>query len=184
MQSAPLFVIENMFDKHMIEKVEGMPDAMPLNDTQKAYLRYVGAAAKLSIAQVSASTKHDGLFLVSCLDHTGNFGASANTTVQGSTFVPLVGDWMFGRNKLPHIVQDDCGDLPCNPTCANKRGGGGGGGSNATRCVAALEAACAAPGSKTLLPWHQCDACAEQHSAPLLRAGCTHNMVKVICRQE
>lgn len=128
--AAPLFVIENVFDKNAVETQEGMPVTMPnaLNDTQKAYLRYYGAAAKLSVAQVPTSTKHDGLFLASCLDHTENFGASANTTVQGTTFVPLVGDWFFGRNKLPHVVRDDCGDLPCNPTCGNKRGGGGGGG--------------------------------------------------------
>ena len=181
MQSAPLFVIENVFDSNAVSTQEGMP-AGALNDTQKAYLRYYGAAAKLSVAQVAASTKHDGLFLASCLDHTGNFGAYTNTTVQATTFVPLVGDWMFGREKLPHVVQDNCGDLPCNPTC-NKRGGGGGGGggSNVTRCVAALESACASSGTKTLPPIRQCDACAEQHSAPLLRAGCTTNMVKAIC---
>ena len=38
-----------------------------------------------------------------------------------------VGDWFFGRNRLPHRVQDNCdsGDgLPCNPTCGAHAGGG------------------------------------------------------------
>ena len=179
---APLFVIENQFDLHVISHSEGMPipaAGSTLNTTQKAYLRYYGAATKLSVAQVPASAKADGLFLASCLDHTGDFGSGTNTTVRGTTFVPLVGDWLFGRNKLPHIVQDDCGDLPCNPTCGSRRGGGGGG--DASQCAAALVSLCASPGTKTLPPRELCDACAEQHSAQLLGAGCTTSLVGAIC---
>ena len=29
----------------------------------------------------------------------------------------MLGDWFFGRDKFPHFLIDNCGDLPCNPTC-------------------------------------------------------------------
>ena len=45
--------------------------------------------------------KADGLFLASCLDHTGDVGAAMKTTVEGTTFISLVGDWGFDRNCPP-----------------------------------------------------------------------------------
>ena len=54
-------------------------------------LRYYGQATKLSVSQVLANTrKRDGLFLISCFGHTNNVGSTTGTTVQGTTFVPLV----------------------------------------------------------------------------------------------
>jgi hypothetical protein len=181
----PVFVVENQFDSYAVAHVEGMPYVAggELNDTQKAYLRYYGSATKLSLTQVSAR-QNNGLFLASCFEHTGDFGASTNTTVDGTTFVPLVGDWFFDRNKLSHFVQDNCGDLPCNPTCNSKRGGGGGGGgggSNYTQCAAALVSACAKPGTKTLPPTKLCEACFMLHRDTLQKAGCNPHKAQTIC---
>lgn len=70
-------------------------------------LRYYGQATKLSVSQVLANTrKSDGLFLLSCFAHTDNVAATTGTTVQGTTFVPLV------RLAIPqHWV---CNNLRCN----------------------------------------------------------------------
>lgn len=180
----PLFVVENQFDSYAVTNLEGMPPAKGgiFDDAQKAYLRYYGSATKLSLAQISANAReNNGLFLASCISHTGDFGAQTNTTVDGTTFVPLVGDWFFGRNKLSHFVQDKCGDLPCNPTCNNKRGGGGGGGSNYTQCADALVSACAKPGTKTLPPKPLCEACFVLHKQALQKAGCNPHKAQTIC---
>jgi hypothetical protein len=68
-------------------------------------LRYYGQATKLSVAQVLATTsKRDGLFLISCLAHTGNVAAATSTTVQGTTFVPLVRLTIFRKRRLVIIM--------------------------------------------------------------------------------
>ena len=114
---APVFVIENRFDKYALEQEEGFPDDHSGPEPQ-AYLRYYGRATVVSVSQVGkGSHAGDGLFLASCLDHTGNYMANTKATINGTTFVAPVGDWFFERNKMSHLLMDDCGDLPCNPTC-------------------------------------------------------------------
>jgi len=115
---APVFVIQNRFDQVCLES-EGFPYNHSGPEPQ-AYLRYYGRATVVSVSQVGkGSHVGDGLFLASCLDHAGDYMAHTKTEINGTTFVAPVGDWFFERNKLSHMLMDDCGDLPCNPTCGH-----------------------------------------------------------------
>ena len=83
------------------------------------------AAAGVAHAAVSGANaaKSDGLWLASCYSHTGDYkGGSAHsgaavTRINGSTIMDVIGDWFFERNARSHRVVDQCGELPCNPTC-------------------------------------------------------------------
>jgi len=118
---APLFVVENRFDTYQLGNVEGLDTKAPHGAGTKAgsYVRYFGRAMAVSVAQVRAKPKAaGGLFFPSCFDHTGNFGLRMKNTISNTTFVAPIGDWFFGRDKLEHFLEDDCGELPCGTGCA------------------------------------------------------------------
>jgi len=111
----PLFISENKFDTNQIFTQLGCPqNASNTND----YIAYFGQHMQLSIQQVVNSPKKDGIFLMSCLEHTSDTYVSSPTVVDGVKQGDAFNDWYFGGGKVPHVLVDDCkGDLPCNPTC-------------------------------------------------------------------
>jgi len=111
----PLYIAENKFDSNQIFTQLGCPqNASNTND----YIAYFGKAMQFSVQQVVNSPKKDGLFLMSCLDHTSNTGISSNTVVEGVKQGASVDDWFFNGGTVSHVLVDNCaGDLPCNPTC-------------------------------------------------------------------
>ena len=115
---APLFVVENRFDTYQLGTVEGLDTKAPHGAGTKAgaYVRYFGRAMAASVRQVRAKAG-DGLFFPSCFDHTGNFGLRLKNTIGNTTYVAPIGDWFFGRGKLGHLLEDDCGELPCGTGC-------------------------------------------------------------------
>jgi hypothetical protein len=73
---------------------------------------------RASIQKLLDSTKKDGIFLMSCLNHTSNTYLNSPTLIQSRTQKNSIIDWYFNGNSYPHQLIDDCaGDLPCNPTC-------------------------------------------------------------------
>ena len=103
--------------RYQLKNLEGFDTSQPhFSGPAAAYLRYFGRAMTLSVGQVKNG---DGVFLASCLTHTGNFAypASLKNTIAGTTFVGPIGDWFFGRNKVNHRLQDICGELPCGAGC-------------------------------------------------------------------
>jgi len=112
---APLFVSENKFDTNQIYTQLGCPQNGP--DTNN-YLAYFGKGMRASVQKVLDSPKKDGIFLMSCAEHTSNTGLNSPTQVQGRTQRSSIIDWFFNGNSAPHQLIDNCaGDLPCNPTC-------------------------------------------------------------------
>jgi len=113
---APIYASENKFDSNQIFTQLGCPQNAA--DTN-AYLSYFGKAMVVSTQKLVSNTKKkDGLFLMSCLEHTSNTGLSSPTTVQGVKQSPSLIDWYNGGSSVPHVLVDNCaGDQPCNPTC-------------------------------------------------------------------
>merc|ERR1712176_834988 len=61
--------------------------------------------------------KGDGLFLPSCFLHGTLY---TETKLSGFSALEGLGDWFFGRGKVPRVLVDNCkmqDGLPCNPTC-------------------------------------------------------------------
>ena len=118
---APLFVVENRFDTYQLGKVEGLDTKAPHGAGTKAggYVRYYGRAMAASVARQVRAKAGDGMFFPSCFDHTGNFGLRVKNTIANTTFVAPIGDWFFGRDKLGHLLEDDCGELPCGAGCTH-----------------------------------------------------------------
>jgi len=111
---SPLYISENQFDSNQIFTQLGCPQNAP--DTND-YIAYFGKQMILSTQQVINSPKKDGLFLMSCLEHTSDTSVSSPTQIQGVKQGPSIDDWYFGGNQYPHVLVDNCGPLPCNPTC-------------------------------------------------------------------
>jgi len=111
----PLFVSENQFDTNQIYTQLGCPqNATDTND----YIAYFGAQMLVSTKNnVVNSSRGHALFLMSCLEHTSDTSVSSPTTISGYKQGPVVNDWYFAQNKDPHALVDNCGPLPCNPTC-------------------------------------------------------------------
>jgi len=110
-----LYVVENMYDTNQIFTQLGCPQHA--KDTPD-YETYFGTAMKLSTNQVPASPKKtDGLFLMSCLDHTENTYISSPTKVGGYVQQTSILDWYFDGSSVPHVLVDSCSGVACNPTC-------------------------------------------------------------------
>jgi len=118
---APLYIAENKFDTNQIFTQLGCPqNASDTND----YIAYFGKLMQQSVEQIYSTVmsnslkKNDGLFFMSCLNHTSDTHISSPTLVQGILQGDSIVDWYFEGGKVPHVLVDDCkGDMPCNPTC-------------------------------------------------------------------
>jgi len=110
----PLFVSENKFDTNQIYTQLGCPQNGA--DTNN-YIAYFGKGMRASIQKLLDSSKKDGIFLMSCAEHTSDTGLNSPTTIQGKTQKNLIIDWFFNGTAVHQYVDNCAGDLPCNPTC-------------------------------------------------------------------
>ena len=138
-----------------------------------------------STALVNAKPS-DALFLSSCFEHTAGLGVGPDflTRVKGKDPGVLLGQWFYDR--LPasdRILIDDCGELPCNPTCTDYPGppGPAPGPSPSGKCDAELKQLCPQVKFPTM---KMCAKCCEEplHEVAILAAGCKKNDVEVYCK--
>ena len=110
---SPVFVLGYLFDSQELVQQQGLPltreeDA---NSTTFAYLRAHGESVFNSIS--SNMKEGDGYFLSACFEHV----VSKDRRVDGQSWIPLVGDWFYGRPGASNIrVVDSCFEesgLPC-----------------------------------------------------------------------
>eukprot|EP01084_Bolivina_argentea_P105201 188325_1 len=117
--TTPVMVLENIFDSQQLNGELGLPSKVTTET--KEYVAYFGYDMLLSMANQVESP--NGLFLPSCYDHCsgigyGDYGGGSKTKIKGYNVTQVLGDWFWERNKVPHILVDDCkSNLPCNPTC-------------------------------------------------------------------
>eukprot|EP01084_Bolivina_argentea_P105200 188324_1 len=119
----PILVLENRYDSQQLNGEMDIPSNV--TDETKQYVEYFGYNMLLSM--VNQVESPNGLFLPSCYDHCtgltyGNFGGGSTTKITygniGYNVTEVLGDWFWERNKIPHILVDNCNsNLPCNPTC-------------------------------------------------------------------
>jgi len=114
--TTPLMIAQNRFDEYQVFESEGLPS--PLNVSSASaigYLQYFGKQQIAAMQQMKLFAK-DGLFLMSCLNHTENLGLFSSK-IGGLSYRDVLGDWHFQRNTISHFVYDTCGSLPCNSQC-------------------------------------------------------------------
>jgi hypothetical protein len=81
------------------------------------YVQYYVGQMKHSLMQI-AGKPADALFAPGCLDHTEDIQVQSPVLVQGISYGSAFNAWWSGNNAgIPHIVMDECGHVPCNPTC-------------------------------------------------------------------
>jgi len=175
----PMYIMENNYDANQLASF-GFPSTTHSEMAQN-YMRYYGRAMRNSTAQVNLKPA-DGLFLSSCFDHTAGLGVGSDfhTRINGKDPGALLGEWFYDR--LPasdRIVVDDCGELPCNPTCTDWPGPAPGP-APAGGCTSELKKDCPKASFPTL---KSCSQCAGKHEADLEKAKCTREIVETYCKQ-
>ena len=180
-----LFVLEAQYDTDQIFQQMGAPTD-GANPTLRSYVEMYGEAMRNSTAQVLANApltrkpQPDGIFHPSCLSHTVGKAAIA---LNGSLSLPLLGDWFFERNQLPHRLVEHCppssGGMPCNqdPRCQHGIGPPGPPPGPVAGCAAQL----VKDGCDPEQGGQKCGACATQHQPDLEKAGCTEAFVTDYC---
>jgi len=121
---SPLFVMENQYDKNQLTSQLGLPANMVNTSKGREFVAYFGRAMRNSTERQLSLKPKDGLFLPSCISHTGDLGVKSKTSIRGINQSALLGDWFFQLGKFDsHQIVDDClmkdPGLPCNPTCPN-----------------------------------------------------------------
>eukprot|EP00039_Didymoeca_costata_P020432 m.341236 g.341236 ORF g.341236 m.341236 type:complete len:414 (+) comp19942_c0_seq1:171-1412(+) len=113
---ADLFVMQNMYDNQQIESMLQMPPCSgSCGGFKLEFIKYNGRAVRKSVRVLKPG---DAIFLSSCYDHCGGLGPGGSTTINGYTSTEVLGNWFFERaGNIPTRLIDDCGDVPCNPTC-------------------------------------------------------------------
>jgi len=111
----PMFIVENNFDSNEIFAQLGCPTSGP---RVADYVGYFGERMRLSVTQIDGN--RDGLFLPSCLEHTGNINTARGPSIGGMTYGKALSDW-YNKRTPPGswTFIDKCPGLsPCNPTCS------------------------------------------------------------------
>eukprot|EP00164_Ancoracysta_twista_P007215 GFYU01010211.1.p1 GENE.GFYU01010211.1~~GFYU01010211.1.p1 ORF type:complete len:441 (+),score=117.53 GFYU01010211.1:173-1495(+) len=101
----PLFVANSIFDTNQLFEQDGS------TKTDKAYIAKFGAFMLNTLKQVTAR-QTTGMFIPECFIHDIPY---TTAKVNGVSFMQSVGEWYVGQD-VPKLI-DNCGDLPCNPTC-------------------------------------------------------------------
>ena len=166
-----------MYDTNQLEAQGGMPKAAVNTPSGQKYIQYFGRGMRNSTFSLK---KGDGIFLSSCLDHTGGLHVGGNTKINGTLSSKVLGDWFYGRLNPNYILRDTCdashNNLPCNPSCAH---GPAPGPTPSGNCSNALESHC--PTSEYSTPY-RCGQCAKKHRSELVKAGCTVAAVTAQCK--
>jgi len=126
---APVYVLQNWFDYNQIFAQLQLPKEKVSTTQGREFIAYFGRAMALSkdvVTQHPYGKTGDGLFLASCLDHGGSVAFGDDVRVQGHNSFEALGDWFFGRGRIPAMLVDDCQQpapgLPCNSMCPNVPG--------------------------------------------------------------
>jgi hypothetical protein len=114
--TTPILLSINMFEeKHMTDMWPAATDG----PDELAYQAYFANSMRETMNQWLANSagSDNGLFMPACHDHCTGVGVGGTVHIQGHLYEELLGDWYWGRNAIPHVLVDDCGDAPCNPDC-------------------------------------------------------------------
>jgi len=84
----------------------------PLPPQTDAFVSYFGSKMREALTQVVAP---NGLYAPSCLCHTSDLNLETAPAVDGVTMGAGLKSWYFSGQDVR--VEDDCGDMPCNPDC-------------------------------------------------------------------
>lgn len=181
---APFYAMENQYDVNQITSQLGLPRSSYHKPSGEPFVAYFGRAMRNSTALVynhPFQKKGDGLFSASCLDHGGGLGVAGETKIKGYTCKDGLGDWFFGRGKVPSVLVDDCkmaeAGGPCNPTCGTAPSPSPGPSPTPSGCVAELMKVC---GDK-MSSKRACLSCAQSFRPQLKQAGCTVSEVDADC---
>jgi len=185
---APVYVMENQYDTNQLHAQLGLPQSESGTPLGQKYIAYFGRSMRNSTHQV---VKHplgkvgDGLFSPSCYAH--GIGLQ-KTKLSGFTAQDGLGDWFWGRGKVPSILVDDCTmvvpGLPCNPTCPSAPGPspspspGPAPGPSPDNCAATLRSDC----GSSIGNLQQCEQCARSKRQEMAKAGCTIKEVVTLCQ--
>jgi len=114
--TTPVFVAQNRWDEYQL-LVAGGVTLTPTTVPELEYYQFFGQQQLADMQQMKGVSK-DGLFLISCVNHTMNINLQSSL-VRGYNYVEVLGDWHFQRNQFPHFLYETCGSLPCNLGCAD-----------------------------------------------------------------
>ena len=189
--SAPLFVVENMFDSYQIYNAMQAPEHPSAEElpTVEAYVAMYGEAMRNSTQQVlddapvAKKAQEDGLFLPSCLSRI----VPAPETIAQHNWLAVLGDWFFERGAMTdayRLVEACPSELPCNPYhgCPQLAPSPppptpGPGPSPGDACEAALTKYACLPAATP----YKCKTCAKAHAFQILAAHCTTSEIHRLC---
>merc|ERR1719401_40459 len=181
---APVFVMQDQFDKSQVENHGQLSDADLNTCRGQEYLVYYGKAMLRStdmIVNHPLNKQGDGLWLRSCRDHAGGGAGEFN----GVTKYTALDAWFTGDSSIPNvIIEDSPTGLPsgeCKTVTPLCDGNGpvtpvtdpG----TDTSCQAALSSLCARRSSE------ECLECAAKKRKELFDAGCEQEAAAQFCRR-
>lgn len=124
-----LFVIQNRFDKLIMEEFLRAPLSSTSNSKTRRFTKWYGDLTLKGLTSNAKSTsgrrKGHGLFVPSCLEHAGNFCINNGTTTNGRSLNEMLPEWFLETNLWKASANqeiDRCNDeentsLPCNNNC-------------------------------------------------------------------
>ena len=123
----PLFVVENRFDQNQIEECFFDPVKLNTSKTRgfvRDYGRRMMASMNTTVRGARGLAKGDGLFLTSCLQHTGDFCIQDGPAIAGMRLRDVLPRWFaHGADGAGAQHVDGCNaalgtDDPCNAQCS------------------------------------------------------------------
>ena len=111
----PLFIAQNKFDSCQVQYVLGWGMVIGNNSITNNWYRYYGEQSEVGAAPILAS-KHHGLFMPACLQHTDNLCMRGGTVIEGFTLRDAMWNWYVNGSSVPrHLVEE--GALPVAGQC-------------------------------------------------------------------
>jgi hypothetical protein len=182
-----LYIIQSQYDPQHIFYFGGVPLKLDYNETDLAYVSFIGDATRASLEQIINNEAYamkphpDGIYAASCLNH----GIPSIIGIDGLQWIPLFNDWFFQHNKFEsdHQLVETCPSesgevkLPCNARLVCR-----------IQTPDLIEESCrsglAAKGCTSLLNSPQmCGSCGQQNRQFLVQEGCTMEIASKACRE-
>lgn len=111
----PIFIANNIFDSVQLEALAWIIDDKP-------FLEYFGKTILNSLQDFNQTSKN-GMWMPSCLQHTGNICLASKTLVNGISYKNALENWYFSEtNSTSNFLVDSCyyenNGFPCNSVCS------------------------------------------------------------------